>query len=149
MNKAGENNCIIYTVHGVHKEQETRRWGLFQAIRFEGNFLPGWSSTQSWGAREIRATCTDTLCSSSRARHHHSISTLSQWGQREPCSPSSSHYRQCGAGRQDETMCYSSAGGDGGVRSHWAILNGEPQEVVTSTFAGVDTVSCPLEVCLP
>ena len=23
-NKAGENNCIIYTVHGVHKEQETR-----------------------------------------------------------------------------------------------------------------------------
>lgn len=46
-------------------------------------------------------------------------------------------------------MCYSSAGGNGGVRSHWAILNGEPQEVVTSTSAGVDTVSCPLEVCLP
>lgn len=31
----------------------------------------------------------------------------------------SSHYQRCGAGMQDETMCYSSSGGDGGIRSHW------------------------------
>lgn len=62
----------------------------------------------------------------------------------------SSHYQRCGAGMQDETTCYSSSGGDGGIRSHWAILDGEPQEVVASTSAGVDTMSCcPLEVCLP